>query len=277
MRTSLIVTTYNWKEALDLVLRSIARQSELPDEIVVADDGSRPDTAEVIEGWRPRISVPLRHIWQDDSGFRLSRVRNLAIAAALGDYLLIIDGDMVLHRHFVADHKKAARRGFFVQGPRVLTRPEAAARILQEGRVDLGFFTPGVERRRHLLRIPLLSRLLLIPAHSNQRTIRGSNQGYWREDLIRVNGFDEQMIGWGREDNELAARLYHSGIFRRDLRFGGLAIHLWHRARTPEGENPNDCYLRKTIETRATRCNVGIDGNLVEADQSYGSGGFLPR
>lgn len=267
MKTSLILTTYNWKEALDLVFRSVARQSEMPDEILVADDGSRPDTGEVIARWAQQLPVPVRHLWQEDAGFRASRVRNRAIAASTGEYNLIVDGDMVLHRNFVEDHKRAARKGYFVQGVRLLTTAETSAQMIREGKVDLGFWAAGVERRRHLLRIPILSRLLLAQVHSNQRAIRGSNQGYWREDLLQVNGFDEQMTGWGREDNEIAARLYHSGIFRRNLRFGGLAIHLWHRIRTPDGENPNDRYLRETIETGATRCTMGIDAHLTELSE----------
>lgn len=271
MKASLIVTTYNWSEALDLVFRSIARQSEMPDEVLVADDGSGPDTAAVVLTWARRLPFPVCHIWQEDVGFRLSRSRNRAIAAATGDYVVIIDGDMVLHRHFIADHKQAAAPGSFVQGVRLLTDAETGRRMLREGTLDLGFLSGGVERRRHLLHIPSLSRLFLLSRHSDQRTIRGSNQGYWREDLLRVNGFDEQMTGWGREDNEIAARLYHCGIFRRNLRFGGLAIHLWHRVRTPEGENPNDRHLQATLATKSTRCEIGVDAHLGEFSQRPGS------
>src|SRR5687767_9054063 len=104
MKTSLIITTYNWKEALDLTLRSVARQVEMPDEVLVADDGSRPDTGELIRAWAQRLPVPVRHIWQEDLGFRLARSRNRAIAAATGEYIVIVDGDMALHSHFIADH-----------------------------------------------------------------------------------------------------------------------------------------------------------------------------
>jgi glycosyltransferase involved in cell wall biosynthesis len=230
----------------------------------VADDGSRPDTGELVEEWRQRLPIPVRHLWQEDEGFRLSRIRNSAIAAATGEYILFIDGDMVLHRHFVVDHKRAAERGHFVQGVRVLTGMETGARMIREKKLDLRLLEPGIERRRHLIRSRLLSRLLLLREHSGQRAIRGSNQGYWRENLLRVNGFNEEMTGWGREDNEIAARLYHSGVLRRNLRFGGLAIHLWHRTRILEGENPNDRFLHETIETRATRCDRGIDGHLED-------------
>ena len=108
LRSTLVVTTYNWPAALDLTLRSIARQSLAPGEVIVADDGSGPETAQVVDRWRGEIAAPLLHLWQPHEGFRLARSRNRAIAAANGDYLIIVDGDMVLHRHFVTDHLSAA-------------------------------------------------------------------------------------------------------------------------------------------------------------------------
>jgi glycosyltransferase involved in cell wall biosynthesis len=259
MKTSLIVTTYNWKDALDLVLRSIARQLEMPDEVIVADDGSRPDTAELIASWAKRLPIPVRHVWQEDIGFRAGRIRNRAIVAAKGDYVIIVDGDMVLNAHFIQDHKRVAQRGFFIQGARLLTGPQAANAILTNKILDLGFFSPDIRRRRHAIRNRFLSWLLLRKAHVSQRAIRSCNQAYWREDLLRVNGFDEHMTGWGGEDNEIAARLYNIGIRRRNLKFGGLAIHLHHTSRKPSGENPNHRILQATIANGKTRCEVGLD------------------
>lgn len=263
MKTSLIVTTYNWREALELVLRSIARQTEMPDEVLIADDGSRGDTAELVRSWAARLPVPLRHIWQEDIGFRLSRSRNRAIAAAQGEYIVIIDGDMILNRHFIEDHKRAARPGYFIQGVRLLTKPRMAERILRDGILDLDFFAPHIERRRHTLRNRWLSALVFMRKHTNQKAIRGSNQAYWKGDLVRVNGFDERMTGWGREDNEIAARLYNVGVKRRNLKFAALTIHIYHRQRHPEGRNPNDAYLAETIRDGVTRCSLGLDQHLA--------------
>ena len=264
MKISLIVTTYNWKEALDLTFRSLARQAVMPMEIIIADDGSRTDTAELVQDWSGRLPVPVRHLWQEDAGFRLARSRNRAIAASRGDYVILIDGDMVLHEQFVSDHARAARHGYFVQGVRLLTRPATARRMLREGILDLGFFSPGIRRRRHTIRNHALSWLLYQRVHTHQKAIRGSNQAYWRDDLLRVNGFDERMVGWGREDNEIAARCYYIGVRRRNLKFAALAIHLYHDARYPVGSNPNDPILRATIQQRCTRCELGIDQHLAE-------------
>jgi glycosyltransferase involved in cell wall biosynthesis len=143
LRSTLIVTTFNWPAALDLTLKSIARQSLAPDEVIVADDGSGP---------RPRRSwsvgrdgsAPRSASVAAARGFRLARSRNRAIAAASGDYLIIVDGDMVLHRHFVADHLSAARPGSFIQGVRLLTEAETAYRMLSEGRLDLHVLSRGI-------------------------------------------------------------------------------------------------------------------------------------
>lgn len=259
--TTLIITTYEWPAALDLVLRSAARQSVLPDEIIVADDGSGGMTARVIESWRARMPVPLLHVWQRHEGFRLARSRNRAIAAARGEYLVIVDGDMVLHRHFMADHIAAMRPGSFIQGVRLLTEPQSALDMLACGRIDLGVFARGVRRRRHALRWRLLSRLLFA-SRLGQRAIRGCNQGYWKRDLYYVNGFNEAMVGWGREDNEIAARLYNCGVRRRNLKFQALAVHLHHPPRAPRGVNPNDAILRAAIDRGLAWCERGLDAHL---------------
>jgi glycosyltransferase involved in cell wall biosynthesis len=263
-RTTLIITTYNWPAALDLTLRSVARQSVLPDEVIVADDGSGPQTRQLVTQWQERLRSPLLHVWQADEGFRLARSRNRAIAAARGDYVLIVDGDMVLHRHFVADHTRAARHGTFIQGVRLLTGPEAAARMLEEGQLDLGLFARDIRRRRHAIRSRFLS-TLVFRERTGQRAIRGCNQAYWKSDLIRVNGFNEVFVGWGREDNEIAARLYNAGIRRRNLKFQALAIHLHHPLRHAQLGQRNDAVLRDTIEQRKAWCPLGLSQHIDPA------------
>jgi glycosyltransferase involved in cell wall biosynthesis len=262
LRSTLIVTTFNWPAALNLTLKSIGRQSLAPDEVIVADDGSGPETAQVVERWKGRLGAPVQHLWQPHEGFRLARSRNRAIAAATGDYLIIVDGDMVLHRHFVADHLNAARPGSFIQGVRLLTEGETAQRMLGEGSLDLHVFSRGIRRRRHAVRNLALSRLLFWE-RTGQSAIRGCNQAYWKSDLLHVNGFNEAFVGWGREDNEIAARLYNVGIRRRNLKFQALAIHLHHPPRHPQGVNPNDAILHQAIERGETWCRQGLDRHLA--------------
>jgi glycosyltransferase involved in cell wall biosynthesis len=267
LRSTLVVTTFNWPVALDLTLRSIARQSVPPGEVIVADDGSGPDTAQVVERWRSEIAAPVQHLWQPHEGFRLARSRNRAIAAANGEYVVIVDGDMVLHQHFMADHLGAARRGSFIQGVRLLTEADTAARMLRDGCMDLGVFAPGIRRRRHAVRNLALSRMLFW-RRVGQSAIRGCNQAYWKSDLLHVNGFNEAFVGWGREDNEIAARLYNVGVCRRNLKFQALAIHLHHPPRQPQGTNPNDAILHQAIERGETWCRLGLDRHTVPVFQA---------
>ncbi|MGA0587669.1 glycosyltransferase [Dyella sp. KRB-257] len=263
MRISVAVITYNWPQALALVLRALAAQGELPFEVIVTDDGSREDTRALLQAMARDYPVRLVHLWQPDDGARMSRARNRAIAAAQGDYVILLDGDMVAERHFIADHRAFARPGCLVQGSRVLTDEALTARMLAGQRTGLGFFERGIERRRHTLRMPWLARLYARPGQ-RQRGIKSCNMGFWRDDLIRLNGFNEAMTGWGREDTELVARAFHAGLLRRDVRFSALAFHLWHRTRKNVVDNPNDRVLAATRASGAIRCADGLEQHLAE-------------
>jgi glycosyltransferase involved in cell wall biosynthesis len=263
MRISVIVITYNWPQALDLVLRALARQSMQPDEVIVTDDGSRTDTRELLATAAKNYPTRLVHLWQPDDGARMSRARNRGIAAARGDYVVFLDGDMLAQRDFISDHAAFAQRGCFVQGSRVLTGERCAARLFAQQQIDLGFFARDIERRRHTLRMPALARAWARP-HAREAGIKSCNWGFWREDLLALNGFNEAMTGWGREDNELALRAFHMGLQRRDLRFAGLATHLWHPTRKNVIDNPNDAVLAATRASAAVRCDMGLDQHLHE-------------
>jgi glycosyltransferase involved in cell wall biosynthesis len=263
MRTSIVVLTYERPDALEMVLRSLARQTIAPDEIVVTDDGSSASTEALVSSLGRELSLPrLKFVSQEDRGARMARARNRGIAAATGDYVIFLDGDMVAARHFVEDHLAFARRGCFVQGSRALTSPELTRALLEEKRLDVSFGEPGVERRRHTLRNGLLRALWGIPSRKRKGT-KSCNLAFWRDDLVRMNGFNEDMEGWGLEDVELVARAFHLGLRRRDLRMGGGAVHLWHEPKWLTDDNPNRKILDETLALRRIRCERGLDGHHV--------------
>ncbi|MFC3815244.1 glycosyltransferase family 2 protein [Lysobacter sp. GCM10012299] len=265
MNASVVITTYNWPQALELALDALAHQHTLPHEVVVADDGSRDDTRAMLERVAPAFPVPLKHSWIEDRGFRVSLARNRAIAATSGDYVLLLDGDMLPHPMFVADHLHAAERGSFVQGMRVLTDEEGRDRLLKREVSSLGFFDRGLTRRRHTLRIPPLAALSLRSTRGqSEGAIKTCNQGWWRDDLVMLNGFDERFEGWGREDKDLAVRAFHAGLERRSLRFAGLATHLYHPERHEEGASPNDGLLAETRASGRVRSPQGLDRHIAE-------------
>jgi len=261
---SLIVTTYNRPDALELVLESALAQSRQPDEIVVADDGSGEETRRVVERAAKTGEVPIRHAWQEDRGFRAAMSRNRAVAMSGGEYIVMVDGDMVLHPDFIADHLAAAERGLFIQGGRVLLDERATREAIEAKRIRFGLFSPGLLNRKNSLRSPLLSSLFSTQSLS-LTGVKSCNFALFRDDLVAVNGFDNRFVGWGREDSEFAARLLHAGMVRKNLKFAAVAYHLYHpespRASLPE----NDRRLRETVETKRIRCDDGIDRFFKES------------
>lgn len=261
MRTSLIITTYNWKEALELSLLSVFKQSRYPDEIIIADDGSDNATRETVARLAKESPVPLIHSWQQDKGFQLARSRNKAIARSTGDYLILIDGDIVLERHFIADHIQAAKAGFFVQGSRVLLREKTTEQALRQKEINLSFCSPDIKNRKNCIRSHLLSRLFSFS--SNKLTgSKTCNFALWKKDALAVNGFNEEFKGWGREDSEFTARLLNNNIKRQNIRFNAIAFHLHHPMNSRRDLTANDAILLNTCSKKLTWCEQGLNQHL---------------
>jgi len=263
MRCCLVVTTHERPDALARVLASVATQTRPPDEVVVADDGSGPETAAVVRRYSADLSCPVHHAWQPHDGFRAGRVRNMAIARTRCDYVILLDGDMVIHEAFVADHLDLARRGHYSQGVRILLDPPATERLLDPAPALPGPLARGLGwlRRGYALHAPAVSRGLRYVANALV-AIKSCNQGFWRDDLLAVNGFDEAMLGWGSEDKELCARLENAGVHRQTLLFSAIAFHLAH-APAPRGSAAaNRAYWQDTVRTGRTRCAAGLDQHL---------------
>jgi len=255
---SLVVTTYNWPEALVPILRSVAAQTTSPGEVLVADDGSGEPTCRLVEIFARDFPVPLRHVWQPDAGFRAGQIRNKAVAKARGDYVIQIDGDMVLHPSFVRDHIDAARPGRFIGGSRVILGPEATRRLLAGGPLP-GPTSAGIRNRLNAVRAPLLGRALATIAKPRSlRSIRGCNMSYWRDDFLAVNGYDEEFVGWGREDTDLGARFRMQGLERTFFKLQGVAFHLYHPENSRAHLERNDELLRRAGELRSSRCGLGV-------------------
>ncbi len=258
MKISLIITTFNWKEALELSIRSVFNQTHLPTEILIADDGSDDNTRHLIELLQKKSPIPLVHSWQQNKGFRLSRSRNKALNIAQGDYIILIDGDIVIEENFIADHFNVARKGFFVQGSRVLINHDSTKRALEQKELCTCFSDPGVENRKNCIRSPLLSKLF---SFSSKRLpgIKTCNFAFWHEDAKSINGFNEDFIGWGREDSEFTARLFHNEIKRQNLKFKAVAYHLYHEKNSRKHLKENDRILENTLKNKLIRCENGLN------------------
>lgn len=259
---SLIVSTYNWKEALALVLRSVLEQSELPLEVLVADDGSREDTRALVADFAARFPIPLVHVWHEDTGFRLAEIRNRAIAVARGEYLVSVDGDFILHPRFIESHRRFARRGRYMQGSRVMLDERLAKRALAEGRTRFGLFTPGLGNRVNGVYAPWLAWTVPSPQTPWKGT-RGVHMAFWRDDVVRVNGFNEAFVGWGREDSEFAARMLASGVKRKNFKFAAIGYHIHHPVRQDSETTRRNHEIYEAIRnSRATWAERGLDRHL---------------
>jgi glycosyltransferase involved in cell wall biosynthesis len=262
---SVIVSTYNRADALDAVLRSLATQTDRDFEITVADDGSRPDTGEVVARWSARAGVPLRHVWHEDQGFRLAEIRNRAILASQGAYCIFLDGDCLAQPAFIAAHRTQAQPGWFVTGSRLLLSQGLTARVLAKGlapeRWSLATFI-GQRLRGGINRIgPLLLPWSGVSAKHNERRwrgARGSNMAFWRADLDAVDGFDAAFVGWGREDSDVFARMIRHGIRRRNARLEATVLHLWHPEQDRSRLDENQRQLEQLLNETRVRARQGL-------------------
>ncbi|GHS97504.1 glycosyl transferase family 2 [Bacteroidia bacterium] len=263
-KTSIIITTYNSPDALRIVLQSLLLQSVMPAEIIIADDGSTSETQDLVKEFVPLFPIPVRHCWQEDAGFRLSASRNKAIAMSTADYIIMVDGDMVLHKNFIRDHIRTAKTGKFVQGPRAKVSEQLTRQIFSLQRLPvLHCLSKGVKKRFNACRCRPLS--ILYSALFSKQThalVRGCNMAFWRKDVIAINGFNEAFVGWGREDNEFAARMLNSGIKRNNLRLGGVAYHLHHKENSRPTLDVNDRLLEQTVSGHLAYCSLGINQYL---------------
>lgn len=259
-KTSLIISTYNWPEALELCLKSCLNQTVAPDEILVADDGSDTRTAELVGRYRERSGTPIRHIWQEDTGFRVGSIRNKAIARAAGDYIIQVDGDVVLHPDFVRDHIAAARPGRFVSGSRVLLGTDYSTRLLEARSIGINVWKRDVRNKLNAIRLPFLSPMF---GRYKPEVTRGCNMAFWRDDAICVNGYNELIQGWGSEDYEFGIRLWHTGVQHFSLKLSGIVYHIYHDVRPRDRAVTNLVLANLTKSRRLLRCKQGISQYLI--------------
>jgi glycosyltransferase involved in cell wall biosynthesis len=262
---SVIVTTYNREDALDAVLRSLALQNDTDFEVIVADDGSRAATATTVEAWKGKVGRRLDYVWHDDRGFRAAEIRNRAILASRGVYCIFLDGDCITRPDFVATHRRLAEQGCFVTGNRILLSPALTDKVLRD-RLAPETWTAarwlaerlhgGVNRLTALLHLPLgpLRRL----RRRAWRDARSCNLAIWRADLDRVDGFDGDYSGWGKEDSDIIVRLLHAGVARKDGVFATGVLHLWHADYGRDRLVENERKLSDSLASDRVRARRGL-------------------
>ena len=257
---SLVVAVYNRADILELVFVSLLNQTFGDFEIIVADDGSGPEVAALIDRYRPEFPRPILHEWHEDSGFRKTIVVNRAVTRASADYLVFIDGDCILHRRFLERHIKRCRPGWALTGRRVMLDGDLTGRLgpddVRTRRIERPRFWLGHCGRndcKHGFYMPFV----FGPRNRRRRDyqILGSNFSVYREAFFGVNGYDERIVGRGLEDNNLCTRLINSGVAVKSIAFEALQYHCFHLSDAmPHSEQ----FIESFRNSRETRTPFGI-------------------
>jgi GT2 family glycosyltransferase len=247
---SIVLATYNWPEALEHCLRSLSVQTDTHFDIVIADDGSRADTRQLIERLTPQMPVPIKHLWQEDIGFRKSKILNQALKAASGEYLIFLDADCIVQSDFVAQHRALAHTGQMVTGSRILLSENYTKELCKEPSrlFVLSPKKPFLQRLLLTLKLRLggginkaLPLLITLPDLAFRkydkhvwRRIKGCNMACWRQDALTIGGFNEDFEGWGHEDADFVFRLEDAGVQRKSGSCATEVFHLWHKTQSKE-------------------------------------------
>jgi len=258
VKTSIIVTTYNKPQELFITLESILIQSNRPDEVIIADDGSDEKTIKYIEKFLKNYPIRIIHSWHKDRGFRAAEARNLAISKSRYQYIILVDGDVILHKHFVRDHINHARMGQFIQGTRVYLDAWLSSKILQGGPRKINFFSKHISSRKNIINSMFLSKFFSVLSHDSRGT-KTCNMSFYRKDFLKVNGFNNNFVGWGREDTDLVIRFNNIKLKRLYLRFQANQLHLWHHENSRITLEANDKLLNLTNINNLTFCENGIN------------------
>ena len=233
---SVVVTTYNWPEALSLVLNSLADQQDRNFEIVVADDGSSGETTRVIENFAANCEIPVKHYWHEDCGFRVAKARNGAIAMAAGELVIFIDGGCCVMPDFITRHRKAAEQGCLVSGKRVFLKERLTKTLLKRKWAfhklprPLLFLTAlsgFANRPFQFIRLPHKGPWLW-ERENCWRKAQTCNLAVFKADIDKIKGFDEAYQGHGWEDSDFVLRLLRSGLKRKNVEYCSPVLHLFH-------------------------------------------------
>ena len=263
---SVIITTYNEPDWLELCLESYRRQTNRNFEIIIADDGSSWETKNVINSFPDIIS---EHIWQPDNGFQKTKILNKAITASKSNYLLFTDGDCIAPKDLIETHLTNRKRNCFLSGS-YYKLDEACSSKLNKALIYENIFNAKtLKNLGHKLKFKAIKFLAPLQIKKNldlltptKATWNGHCSSGWKNDILKVNGFDERMT-YGGLDRELGERLMNLGIKPIQIRHRSCVIHLHHK----QGYNSIESWdhnkeIRKEVKDKSlTWTYFGINQN----------------
>lgn len=238
---SLIISFYNKIELLKFIFAALERQTFRNFEVVIADDGSNPEVVSEIERIKSNYFFQIKHVWHEDNGWQKNKILNKAIVSSEGEYIIFIDGDCIPHRRFIQEHIENRAQNQAISGRRILLTEKISKALdlkkIQSGYLDflvgfpLLFQTVFGAKKTYMedmirIRNPFLRRLIL---KDRRRYLLGCNYSIWKDDLLKVNGFDERFMypGMG-EDTDLEERLARIGVFCISKKHLVTIFHFYH-------------------------------------------------
>lgn len=267
MKVSVIVSTYNAEEWLGKVLIGFSNQTYKDFELIVADDGSRPSTKELIDSYRLDYPVALRHLWHEDLGYRRQEILNVAIVEAKNEYILMTDGDCIPRKDFVKVHAKLAEKGRFLSGGYCKLNMKASKHITKEDILSERCFDVkwlrsiddlGFSQTLKLGSGKLIAQFLDLISPTTP-SFNNCNSSGFKEDMIAINGYDERMK-YGGPDREFGERLENYGIKGKQIRHKAIVLHLDHARgyKTPESLAANLAIRKEVKEKKIVWSPFGI-------------------
>jgi glycosyltransferase involved in cell wall biosynthesis len=270
MKASIIMSTYNSEVWLEKVLWGLSVQTETDFEIIIADDGSRDDTKLLIEKLRKEIKIPIVHVWHEDNGFQKSQILNKAIVVSRSDYLIFTDGDCIPRQDFVATHLHYREKGYFLSGgyfmlPMAISEAITRNDIVSQNCFDVKWLVAqGLKKKFKNTKLSasgFLAKFLNFVTPT-KATWNGHNASGWKEDLVYINGFNQEMQ-YGGQDRELGERLFNKRLKSRQIRYSAIVIHLDHaRGYVNEATWEKNFAIREnTKKNKVVKTPIGIDSN----------------
>ena len=258
MKISVIVSTYNAEKWLENVLIGYSHQTYKDFELIIADDGSRPSTKELIDRYAANYPVPVRHLWHEDKGYRRQEILNVAIVEAANEYIIMTDGDCIPRKDFVEVHAKLAERGKFLSGgycKLTMKTSEAITKedILNDNCFDVAWLKKqdklGFSQTLKLTAGPVLA-AVMDTVTTTTPSFNNCNSSGFRDDMIAINGYDERMK-YGGPDREFGERLENFGVKGKQIRHKAICLHLDHSRgyKTPESLAAN-LAIRKEVREK---------------------------
>lgn len=262
MKIALVISTYNSPEVLNIIIDAVSKQFKIPNEVIIAEDGNDIETLKIVNFWKNKSSYKLIHVNQEDSGFRKALILNKAIQLSQSDYIIQIDGDCIPNKYFIYDHIVNVKKGCYLYGTRVHIKKKYISQFLwsyqnKNRRLVFSFFSPNIKKRFRKIRIPFL-KYFYKPADKISNKFRGCNTSFWRKDFISINGYDNEFIGWGREDSDLMIRLHNLGIKGKRVKFSAILYHLDHDQKDEIGFLKNNSIQINSVLNKKIKAINGL-------------------